>query len=124
MAQYGDVFGLTKNGTLRFMSDKQWHDPMRAWEKIRIPEFHAFYGLDDQIAMDALEEASVSVDVPFTNKYGTPTTVCAHGNCSAFIAPSGDTNCCKSHSNRCLECYCYIDGDAMYCMDCIERALK
>lgn len=59
----------------------------------------------------------------FTNKYGTPTTKCAHSGCNNYIASSGDTNCCTIHSNRCLECGKYIDEDATYCMDCIQKAL-
>ena len=59
----------------------------------------------------------------FTNDYGTSSTRCAVSGCNNTIARSGDTNCCTKHSNRCLECNCYIDGDAMYCMDCLEDAL-
>ncbi len=59
---------------------------------------------------------------PFTNKYGTRTTICAHSGCTNYIASSGDTNCCTVHSNRCLECYSYIDEDAMFCISCIEKA--
>lgn len=58
----------------------------------------------------------------FSNKYGTATTKCAVSGCSNYIASSGDTNCCVSHSNKCLECRKYIDGDAMYCMSCIYSA--
>ncbi len=58
----------------------------------------------------------------FTNKYGTPTTKCAHPGCNNYIAPSGDTNCCVTHSNRCADCGKYIDEDAMYCMDCLTKA--
>ena len=53
----------------------------------------------------------------FTNKYGTSTTECAHVGCSNYIASSGDTNCCITHSNRCYECNCYIDEDANWCME-------
>ena len=60
----------------------------------------------------------------FTNKYGTPTTKCHHSGCNNRIASSGNTNCCVEHSRHCLNCYCYIDEDALYCMDCLERALK
>ena len=60
----------------------------------------------------------------FTNKYGTATTKCAHSGCNNYIASSGDTNCCVQHSNICGNCGCYIDGDAMFCMSCIESALK
>lgn len=58
----------------------------------------------------------------FSNDYGTPSTKCAIAGCSRNIASSGDTNCCSYHSNSCLECGCYIDSDAMYCMDCIYDA--
>ena len=55
----------------------------------------------------------------FTNKYGTSTTKCDVYGCNNYIAKSGDTNCCVSHSNICKNCYCYIDRDAMYCMSCL-----
>ena len=58
----------------------------------------------------------------FTNKYGTSTTKCAVSGCNNYIARSGDTNCCTTHSNRCLGCRCYIDSDATYCMSCIYNA--
>ena len=59
----------------------------------------------------------------FTNQFGTATTICAHSGCSNYIASSGDTNCCTTHSNMCAECGKYIDEDALLCMDCIEKAL-
>lgn len=60
----------------------------------------------------------------FTNQYGTPTTKCVVNSCDNYIASSGDSNCCVAHSNKCLECKKYIDGDAMYCMDCLSDTLK
>ena len=60
----------------------------------------------------------------FTNKYGTRNTTCAISGCNKKIATSGDTKCCTSHSSRCLNCYCYVDSDAMYCMSCIKKALS
>lgn len=60
----------------------------------------------------------------FTNKYGTATTKCAHSGCNNYIASSGDTNCCTTHSNKCLNCNKYIDEDAMYCMDCLSKSSK
>lgn len=60
----------------------------------------------------------------FTNKYGTPKTICAHTGCNNVIASTGDTNCCTVHSNRCAGCGCYIDEDATFCMDCIEKAIN
>ena len=59
----------------------------------------------------------------FTNRYGTPSTICAHKGCIYKIAYSGDTNCCTTHSQRCGNCDCYIDEDAVYCMECIENAI-
>lgn len=67
--------------------------------------------------------SSSSYRTSFTNKYGTATTKCAHPGCNNYIASSGDTNCCPTHSRRCLECGKYIDEDAAYCMDCIRKAL-
>ena len=58
----------------------------------------------------------------FSNKYGSKTTKCAQSGCSNYIASSGDTAYCVTHSNKCLDCRCYIDGDAMYCMDCLSDA--
>lgn len=73
--------------------------------------------------MTCLTKAASSYsDSSFTNKYGTPTTKCATSGCKNYIASSGDTNCCVTHSNKCLECKCYIDGDAIYCMSCIMKA--
>lgn len=60
----------------------------------------------------------------FTNKYGTPSTICAHAGCNKTIAKSGDTNCCTTHSNKCGNCRCYIDEDALFCMSCISEALE
>ncbi|MDO5478958.1 MAG: hypothetical protein Q4G23_07325 [Clostridia bacterium] len=60
----------------------------------------------------------------FTNKYGSRTTICAHYGCNNYIASSGDTNCCTTHSMRCGNCGCYIDEDALYCMRCLEIAIR
>lgn len=66
---------------------------------------------------------SSTTSTVFTNKYGTATTKCAHSGCNNYIASSGDTNCCTTHSNRCLRCGKYIDEDATYCIDCIAAVL-
>ena len=65
-----------------------------------------------------------TVSKSFTNKYGTSTTKCAHSGCNNYIASSGDTNCCTKHSRKCLECGCYIDEDAMYCLKCLTNAFS
>lgn len=66
---------------------------------------------------------SSSSSTGYTNKYGTSSTKCAHPGCTRNVASSGDTNCCTTHSNRCLNCGKYIDEDAMYCMSCLTRVL-
>ena len=48
---------------------------------------------------------------------------CAAAGCSRKAVTSGDSVYCSSHSNRCGNCGCYIDGDAMFCMDCLRGAL-
>ena len=75
-------------------------------------------------AIDSISNSkgSTPTSSSFTNKFGTPTTKCAHTGCNNYIASSGDTNCCVTHSNKCLECKKYIDEDAMYCMDCLKKA--
>lgn len=73
-------------------------------------------------------------DSDFRNYYGTPTTKCSDRwfneetlsfvHCDKYIAKTGDTRYCEEHSHKCGECYCYIDQDAMYCMDCLEDAFS
>lgn len=75
---------------------------------------------DDKEEIEAPKTATPST--PFTNEYGTPTTKCAHSGCNNYIASSGDTNCCTTHSNECLSCGKYIDEDAMYCIRCLTSA--
>lgn len=58
----------------------------------------------------------------FSNAYGTANTLCVVAGCDNYIASTGDTNCCVMHSNKCLECGKYIDGDAMYCISCLSKA--
>ncbi len=60
-----------------------------------------------------------SKTVVFTNKFGTPTTVCEHSGCSNYISSTGDTNCCTAHSKKCADCKKYIDEDAYMCIDCL-----
>ena len=76
----------------------------------------------DRTAVFSSDSTSSNSNSGFTNKFGTPTTKCAHSGCNNFIASSGDTNCCEEHSNKCADCGKYIDEDAMYCMDCLKKA--
>lgn len=89
----------------------------------KAPMFFEFeYFCSDHLGWREVEEYEPSSDSGsgFSNKYGTPTTKCYISGCNNYIASSGDTNCCTTHSNLCLNCSCYIDSDAMYCMDCLE----
>ena len=67
-------------------------------------------------------EGTYSSSSSFTNKTGTSTTKCAHSGCNNYIASSGDTYYCTTHSKKCGVCGCYIDEDAMYCPTCIIDA--
>lgn len=78
-----------------------------------------YYTEDSGLDTNYPIESNKSSTGLFTNKYGTATTRCAYDGCSKYIASSGDTNCCVSHSNKCLNCKCYIDSDAAFCMDCL-----
>lgn len=69
-----------------------------------------------------LSQSTFDNSIVFTNKYGSSNTICFINGCNNKIASSGDTHCCVEHSNKCLECNCYIDGDAAYCMSCLENA--
>lgn len=60
---------------------------------------------------------------PFTNEYGTPSTLCSHEGCNRYIATSGNTKCCTAHSQSCINCGCYIDEDAIYCMQCLSESI-
>lgn len=72
----------------------------------------------DEVYKTELEKQGTS-----GNKYGDSNTKCVVSGCTNTIATTGDTNCCVVHSNECLECKKFIDGDAMYCMDCLNGAI-
>lgn len=78
---------------------------------------------DGKEIYDGYKKAN-SYQSTFTNKYGTATTKCNHVGCNNYIASSGDTNCCTTHSKKCGECGKYIDEDALYCIDCLLGALQ
>ncbi|MBT9774928.1 hypothetical protein GPL15_00195 [Clostridium sp. MCC353] len=49
---------------------------------------------------------------------------CLHSDCSKLAVTTGDSRYCDVHSNKCGECSCYIDEDAMFCLNCIVKALR
>ena len=76
--------------------------------------------IEPKATPEAASSVPANTTALFTNKYGTPTTKCAHPGCNNYIASSGDTNCCTNHSKRCANCGKYIDEDGLMCLDCIK----
>ena len=104
-----------------------WHNPnssnridedtyRKVIDSVQLPELDVE---DDTPSADTNKSQSSG----FSNEYGTATTQCAYPGCSQKIASSGDTNCCTKHSNKCGNCGCYIDSDAMFCMSCLSGSL-
>lgn len=129
VALLNDYFGET--GQVK--SYDNYSDETYVWRDYDHTSYVLCWYADDTIQMNwhydesvkkSDEETDNETEVNFTNAYGTPTTKCAHAGCNNYIASSGDTNCCTTHSNRCLECGKYIDEDASYCVSCIEKAAK
>ena len=137
-ADFDQTIGLKSDGSIEWIGREFKFFDADDWSGIRVPDtidqFEARKELvaanknalkaedtnkEDQTAEKPTEKTEV-----FTNKYGTPTTKCVHPGCNNYIAPSGDTNCCVTHSNRCADCGKYIDEDAMYCMDCLTKAAE
>ncbi len=58
------------------------------------------------------------------DKIVTSPQQCLHDGCSKKAVTTGDSFYCENHSNKCLVCGCYIDEDAMFCLNCIVEALK
>ena len=50
--------------------------------------------------------------------------ICAHTGCTNQAVTTGDSVYCSVHSKKCLECGCYIDEDAMFCIDCLAKAIN
>lgn len=59
-----------------------------------------------------------------SDKVNTAPLQCEHPNCLNKAAETGDSHYCEEHSNKCLECNKYIDEDALYCVNCILKALN
>jgi len=134
-ADYNRTIGLKKDGSIvytgnasEYIKEQDWTDILISDSQGRqeeIKKIVAEYKNDPTYSVsqdDDNQEKGLGKTDSFTNAYGTPTTKCAHPGCNNTIAPSGDTNCCTVHSNRCADCGKYIDEDAMYCMDCLRNA--
>ena len=120
---YSAVIGLSANQGFAMTETEGWEEARYKDEPVAIPARLAFLDFDDRITVDVNAEKNLSTG-GFYNKFGTPTTHCAHLGCNNYIAKYGDTNCCTLHSAKCLNCSTYIDEDAVYCMECIEKATK
>lgn len=57
-------------------------------------------------------------------KINTTPKQCLHSDCNKMAVDSGDSRYCEVHSNMCAICGCYIDEDAMFCLNCIVEALR
>lgn len=57
-------------------------------------------------------------------KVDTVPLQCEHPGCTNQAAETGDSHYCEEHSNKCLECNKFIDEDALYCINCIFKALN
>ena len=137
-ADYDQTIGLKADGSTLWIGREFDYFDRDDWSGIQVPDtidrFEARKELiaenkntlkvEDTNEGDQTAEKPIEKSEAFTNKYGTPTTKCAHPGCNNYIAPSGDTNCCVTHSNRCADCGKYIDEDAMYCMDCLSKAAE
>ncbi len=59
----------------------------------------------------------------YVKNNSSSSVTCRMSGCTRKAATSGDTVYCTIHSNNCYNCGCYIDADALYCMDCLRDAL-
>lgn len=76
------------------------------------------------LATSIVDEVDSARKVKSSSGGGSGGRTCAEPGCTRKAATSGDTIYCTTHSRKCLECGCYIDKDAMYCMDCLRDALS
>ena len=109
------IFILSKWHLIDSTSEIDEETFLKVVNSVQLPE------LNVKDAYTSSSKKSQSSD--FTNQYGTASTQCAYSGCTRKIAPSGDTNCCTQHSNKCGNCGCYIDSDAIYCMSCLTNSL-
>ena len=117
-SEKGDVYTFLEAGMGGLINPENTNEFVLAGEEVA--EGYSF--VLEKVGLN--ESKSNNDSSSFTNKYGTADTKCVVSGCSNKIASSGDTNCCVSHSNNCLECGNYIDGDATYCMDCLSGAIS
>ena len=59
----------------------------------------------------------------FTNRQGSPDSVCAHAGCGRPVVPSGDSAYCADHAGVCAVCGKYLDEGKALCDDCAKAQL-
>ena len=59
----------------------------------------------------------------FTNRQGSPDSVCAHEGCGKPIVRSGDSAYCSEHSGVCAVCGAWLDEGKTLCDDCAKAQL-
>ncbi len=59
----------------------------------------------------------------FTNRQGSPDSVCAHAGCGKPVVSSGDSAYCAEHSGVCAVCGAYLDEGRSLCDDCAKAQL-
>lgn len=100
-------------------------DPKQS-ESFILGELEGFAAV--KMSSDIISSANSARDVYVPHTSGSGSSgggrTCAKPGCSNKAVTSGDSVYCSTHSRRCGNCGCYIDADAMYCMDCLRKALQ
>lgn len=59
----------------------------------------------------------------FSNRQGTPDSVCAHEGCGRPIVRTGDSAYCAKHAGVCAVCGAWLDEGKSLCDDCAKAQL-
>jgi hypothetical protein len=59
----------------------------------------------------------------FSNRQGSPDSVCAHEGCGRPVVRSGDSAYCAVHSGVCTVCGAWLDEGKSLCDDCAKAQL-
>ena len=59
----------------------------------------------------------------FTNRQGSPDSLCAHAGCGRPVVRSGDSAYCDAHAGVCAVCGAWLDEGERLCGDCAKAQL-
>ena len=59
----------------------------------------------------------------FSNRQGSPDSVCAHAGCGRPVVRSGDSAFCAEHAGVCAVCGAWLDEGKTLCDDCAKAQL-